>query len=82
MRRITVVSACLMLGAALPLAAQKDTREAKALKLPSARSTAVADAAEQGDLAAVKRLGPLLGAAMPHAEDDVNELPDQMETAR
>jgi putative membrane protein len=33
-------------------------------------------------LAAVKRLGPVLGATMPRAEDDVNELPDQMETAQ
>jgi ankyrin repeat protein len=69
MRRITVVSACLMLGAALPLAAQKDTREAKALKLPSARSTAVADAAEQGDLAAVKRL-IAQGADVSYAQGD------------
>lgn len=30
-------------------------------------------------LAALERLGPVLGATMPRAEDDVNELPDEVQ---
>jgi putative membrane protein len=30
-------------------------------------------------LAAVRALGPILGAALPRAEDDVNELPDEVQ---
>lgn len=30
-------------------------------------------------IGALESLGPLLGAAMPHADDDVNELPDEVQ---
>src|SRR5215212_9547072 len=56
MRRITLLSVSLAIGAALPLLAQKDTRESSTLKLPPARTPAVATAAMKGDLAAVKKL--------------------------
>jgi len=56
MKRITLLTAALALGAALPLLAQKDARPATPLKLPSAKSAAVAEAAMKSDLAAVKKL--------------------------
>jgi len=56
MKRITLLTAALTLGAALPLLAQKDARPATPLKLPSAKSAAVAEAAMKSDLAAVKKL--------------------------
>ncbi len=56
MKRITLLAAALALGAALPLLAQKDNRSATPLKLPSAKNAAVADAAMNGDLTAVKKL--------------------------
>jgi len=55
MNRVTLLSVALALGAALPVAAQKDTRASTSLKVP-AKTSAVADAAQKGDLAAVKRL--------------------------
>jgi ankyrin repeat protein len=55
MRRITLLSASLAIGAALPLLAQRDTREATKLKVPS-KAPVVADAAMRGDLATVRKL--------------------------
>ena len=40
-------------------------------------SAAVGTADLEGFLGALAALGPVLGAAMPRAEDDVNELPDE-----
>jgi ankyrin repeat protein len=56
MKRITLLTASLAFGAALPLLAQKDARSATPLKLPSAKSAAVAEAAMKSDLAAVRKL--------------------------
>ncbi len=55
MNRGTLLSVSLALGAAMPLAAQKDTRPSTTMKVP-AKTSAVADAAQKGDLAAVKKL--------------------------
>src|SRR3954453_5289263 len=56
MKRLTLLSVSLVMGAAVPLLAQKDTRQATSMKLPPAKSSTVADAAMKGDLAAVKKL--------------------------
>ena len=69
MRRIALLAAALALGAAMPLLAQKDTRQSKSLKLPPPRTHAVADAAMRGDLAAVKKL-IAQGADVNAAEGD------------
>ena len=55
MRRITLLSASLAIGAALPLLAQHDTREGHDAQ-GSEQSSVVADAAMKGDLATVKKL--------------------------
>src|SRR6478672_4265911 len=55
MKRITLLSVSLVLGAALPALAQKDTRPATSMKVPS-KSAAVADAAQKGDLETVRKL--------------------------
>ena len=55
MKRVTLLSVSLALGVAIPLAAQKDTRPATTMKVP-AKSSAVADAAQKGDLTTVKKL--------------------------
>src|SRR5947209_1579727 len=56
MKRIALLSLSLAIGAAVPLLAQKDARQSTSMKLPPAKSSAVADAAQKGDLAAVKKL--------------------------
>src|SRR5437763_1778514 len=56
MKRITLLSVSLVIGAAVPLLAQKDSRSATTMNVPSAKSSVVADAAQKGDLAAVKKL--------------------------
>ena len=55
MQRLTLVAVSLALCAAMPLAAQKDSRAAATMKVPP-KTSAVADAAQKGNLAAVKRL--------------------------
>ncbi len=50
-------------------------------KLLEAQARALADSVERGPeldafLAGVRALGPALAGALPHGEDDVNELPD------
>ena len=55
MQRLTLLSVSLALCAAVPLAAQKDARASTTLKVPT-KSSAVADAAQKGDLTTVKRL--------------------------
>jgi putative membrane protein len=57
-------------------------------KLGAAYETAVLamnEAVRRNDVAAfvsaLRSLGPVLGAAMPHSDDDVNELPDEVATA-
>ena len=64
MNRITLLSLSLVCGAALPALAQKDTRPATSMKVPS-KSAAVADAAQKGDLAMVKKLSHLPVIADP-----------------
>jgi ankyrin repeat protein len=55
MRRIQLVGALLLVGAQA-YAQQKDNRAKVSLPLPPARTPAVAEAAERGDLAEVRRL--------------------------
>jgi len=55
MQRLTLLSVSLALCAAVPLAAQKDSRPSTTMKVP-AKTAAVAEAAQKGDLAAVKKL--------------------------
>src|SRR4051812_23477171 len=55
MQRITLLSLSLALGTAVPALAQKDTRPATSMKVPS-KTSAVADAAQKGDLTTVKKL--------------------------
>jgi len=69
MRRITLLSVSLAIGAAFPLLAQKDARPATPLKVPPSRNRAVADAAMRGDLTAVKKL-IAQGADVNDAEGD------------
>ena len=49
MRRITLWSASLVIGAALPLLAQKDAPQSKTLKLPPARTAGAAPDDWHGD---------------------------------
>jgi ankyrin repeat protein len=51
----TLLSVSFALVAAIPLAAQKDARPSTTMKVP-AKTSAVADAAQKGDLALVKKL--------------------------
>src|SRR4051794_35698977 len=55
MKRIALLSASILLAAGTVATAQ-DKRASTTLKLPPARTPAVADAAMRGDLAAVQKL--------------------------